>query len=116
MAQIAVGVMSKLVLMREELEEEEEEMVGWSIVAGMFGEWTDGRKVVGGELAIDAGSSSHKASIETEEPHILLTTEILERVLTSGCSSKYFPFPYLPSPSGPLFLQYSCILGVLEIE
>lgn len=86
MAQIAVGVMSKLVLMREELEEEEEEMVGWSIVAGMFGEWTDGRKVVGGELAINAGSSSHKASIEAEEPHILLATEILERVLTSGCS------------------------------
>ncbi|OCL15001.1 hypothetical protein AOQ84DRAFT_428630 [Glonium stellatum] len=86
MAQIAVGVMSKLVLMREELEEEEEGMVSWSIVAGMFGEWTDGRKVVGGELAVDPGASSHKTSDETEEPHILLATEILERVLTSGCS------------------------------
>ena len=92
MAQIAVGVMSKLVLMREELEEEEEEMVGWGIVTGMFGEWTDGRKVVGGELAIDGGSGSHKAINDAEEPHILLAIAILERVLTSGYSSKHFPF------------------------
>ena len=112
MAQIAVGVMSKLVLMREELEEEEEEMVGWSIVAGMFGEWTDGRKVIGGELAIDADSSSHKASNEAEEPHILLATEILERVLTSGCSSMYFSF-HISLPLAPCFYN---ILGVLEIE
>ncbi|KAF2816630.1 uncharacterized protein BDZ99DRAFT_505983 [Mytilinidion resinicola] len=83
MSQIAVSVIGKLVVMREEAEEEEEEMVGWTVVAGMIAEWTDGRKVVGGELCIkDPGERKDGA----EEPHVLLATEILERALGAGCN------------------------------
>jgi condensin complex subunit 3 len=66
MAQIAVLIMSKLLLMREETE------------------WTDGRKVVGAtELGLDGKTST---TAEAEEPHIALSIEVLERVLTSTCS------------------------------
>jgi condensin complex subunit 3 len=86
MSQIAVGVVGKLVTMREEADEEEEEMVGWTVVAGMLAEWTDGRKVVGGELCIkDPGERKDGA----EEPHVVLATEILERALAAGCNSKF---------------------------
>ncbi|OCK81015.1 hypothetical protein K432DRAFT_392570, partial [Lepidopterella palustris CBS 459.81] len=84
MAQIAVGVVGKLVGVREELDEEDEEMVAWVVVAGMFAEWTDGRKVVGGELGSDGSGAEVHGGVE--DPHVLLATEILERALTSGCS------------------------------
>ncbi|KAF2201051.1 hypothetical protein GQ43DRAFT_416695 [Delitschia confertaspora ATCC 74209] len=74
MAQISVGIIGKLVMMREELEEEDEEMVGWAIVAGMIAEWTDGRKVV--------GANGSESGVEgCEEPHLVLAVEILERCL-----------------------------------
>jgi condensin complex subunit 3 len=75
MAQIAVPIVSKLLLMREEtLDEEVDDMVGWP----------DGRKVVGAtELGLDGKTST---IAEAEEPHIYLSIEILERVLTSTCS------------------------------
>ncbi|KAF2496768.1 hypothetical protein BU16DRAFT_458642 [Lophium mytilinum] len=83
MSQIAVSVIGKLVVMRDEAEEEEEEMVGWTVVAGMIAEWTDGRKVVGGELCIkDPGERKDGA----EEPHVILATEVLERALGAGCN------------------------------
>ena len=86
MAQIAVPIMSKLLLMREENVEEEEtdEMVGWPVITAHLSEWTDGRKVVGAtELSLDGKTST---SAEAEEPHIHLATEVLERALTSTCS------------------------------
>jgi condensin complex subunit 3 len=85
MAQIAVPVMSKLLLMREEtLDEEVDEMVGWPVITAHLSEWTDGRKVVGAtELGLDGKTST---SAEAEEPHIYLSIEVLERTLTSTCS------------------------------
>lgn len=86
MAQIAVPVMSKLLLMREENVEDEEtdEMVGWPVITAHLSEWTDGRKVVGAtELGLDGKTST---TAEAEEPHIHLATEILERALTTTCS------------------------------
>lgn len=85
MAQIAVPVMSKLLLMREEtLDEEVDEMVGWPVITAHLSEWTDGRKVVGAtELGLDGKTST---SAEAEEPHIHLSIEILERALTNTCS------------------------------
>jgi condensin complex subunit 3 len=85
MAQIAVPIMSKLLLMREEtLDEEVDEMVGWPVITAHLSEWTDGRKVVGAtELGLDGKTST---SAEAEEPHISLSIEVLERVLTSTCS------------------------------
>jgi condensin complex subunit 3 len=85
MAQIAVPIVSKLLLMREEtLDEEVDEMVGWPVITAHLSEWTDGRKVVGAtELGLDGKTST---IAEAEEPHIYLSIEILERVLTSTCS------------------------------
>ena len=86
MAQIAVPVMSKLLLMREENMEDEEtdEMVGWPVITAHLSEWTDGRKVVGAtELGFDGKTST---SVEAEETHIQLASEVLERALTSTCS------------------------------
>ncbi|KAF2827029.1 condensin complex component cnd3 [Ophiobolus disseminans] len=85
MAQIAVPVMSKLLLMREEtLDEEIDEMVGWPVITAHLSEWTDGRKVVGAtELGLDGKTST---TAEAEEPHINLSIEVLERALTSTCS------------------------------
>jgi condensin complex subunit 3 len=85
MAQIAVPVMSKLLLMREEtLDEEIDEMVSWPVITAHLSEWTDGRKVVGAtELGLDGKTST---TSEAEEPHIHLSIEILERSLTNMCS------------------------------
>ncbi|KAH8731774.1 nuclear condensing complex subunit [Phaeosphaeriaceae sp. PMI808] len=85
MAQIAVPVISKLLVMREEtLDEEVDEMVGWPVITGHLSEWTDGRKVVGAtELGLDGKTST---TAEAEEPHINLSIEVLERALTSTCS------------------------------
>jgi condensin complex subunit 3 len=85
MAQIAVPVMSKLLLMREEtMDEDVDEMVSWPVITAHLSEWTDGRKVVGAtELGLDGKTST---TAEAEEPHIHLSIEILERALTSTCS------------------------------
>jgi condensin complex subunit 3 len=82
MAQIAVPIMSKLLLMREEtVDEEADEMVGWPVITAHLAEWTDGRKVVGAtELGLDGKTST---SAEAEEPHLHLSIEILERTLSS---------------------------------
>ncbi|KAL6706345.1 chromosome condensation complex Condensin, subunit G [Coniothyrium glycines] len=86
MAQIAVPIVSKLLLMREEIVEEEDidEMVGWPVITAHLADWTDGRKVVGAtELGLDGKEST---TAEAEEAHIQLANEVLERALTSTCS------------------------------
>jgi condensin complex subunit 3 len=86
MAEIAVPVISKLLVMREENVEEEEsdEMVGWPVITAHIAEWTDGRKVVGAtELGLGGKESSTAGA---EEPHIGLAIEVLERALTNTCS------------------------------
>lgn len=86
MAQMAVPIISKLLLMREEDVEEEDvdEMVGWPVITAHLAEWTDGRKVVGAtELGLDGKTST---SAEAEEPHIHLAIAALERALTSTCT------------------------------
>ncbi|KAF1951635.1 hypothetical protein CC80DRAFT_480936 [Byssothecium circinans] len=85
MAQISVPVMVKLLLMREDIDiEEDEEMVGWPVITAHLADWTDGRKVVGATaLGLDGKTATMK---EAEEPHVVLATEVLERAL--GHASK----------------------------
>ncbi|KAF2852045.1 condensin complex component cnd3 [Plenodomus tracheiphilus IPT5] len=86
MAQMAVPIISKLLLIREEDIEEDDvdEMVGWPVITAHLAEWTDGRKVVGTtELGLDGKTST---SAEAEEPHIQLAIAVLERALTSTCT------------------------------
>jgi condensin complex subunit 3 len=89
MAQIAVPVTSKLLLMREDVSDEGDEMVGWPVITAHMADWTDGRKVVGAVAATDVGLDDDKAatiSQQAEEPHIYLATDILERTLAHACS------------------------------
>jgi condensin complex subunit 3 len=86
MAEIAVPVISKLLIMRDENVEEEDtdEMVSWPVITAHLAEWTDGRKIVGAmELGVDGKESSMAGA---EEPHVGLGVEVLERALTSTCS------------------------------
>lgn len=85
MASIAVPIVSKLLVIRDEIDEEDDtEMVGWPIITAHLAEWTDGRKVVNQtELGLDGKMSSRA---ESEVPHIMLAIDILERALTSTCS------------------------------
>ncbi|KAI0587757.1 Condensin complex component cnd3 [Pyrenophora tritici-repentis] len=87
MADIAVPVISKLLIMRDENVEDEDvdEMVGWPVITAHLAEWTDGRKVVGAtELGLDG--KTNVVDIEAEEPHVGLAVEVLERALTATCS------------------------------
>ena len=84
MAQVAVPAIKQLLSMREDIDDEDEDMVGWPIICAHLSEWTDGRKVVGAtELSLEGKMVSSKSS---EEPHAHLAIEILERALTSTCS------------------------------
>ncbi|KAH7135185.1 condensin complex component cnd3 [Dendryphion nanum] len=84
MSQIAIPVIQKLMVMREDIDEEDDEMVGWPVVAAHLAEWTDGRKVVGAsELGIDGKVNTPEGA---EEAHIQLAVEILERALRDGCT------------------------------
>jgi condensin complex subunit 3 len=83
MAQIAVPIMSKLLIMREDIDDEADDMVSWPVITAHLSEWTDGRKVVGAtELGLDGKTSTAQEA----EPHICLASEILERALTNTCS------------------------------
>ncbi|KAL1799075.1 hypothetical protein ACET3X_003112 [Alternaria dauci] len=111
MGEIAVPVVSKLLIMRDENIEEEDvdDMVGWPIITAHLAEWTDGSKVVGAtELGLDGKTST---TAEAEEPHVQLAIEILERALTNTCSKderkpllsllgKLFIAPSGPIPRG----------------
>ncbi|KAF9691454.1 hypothetical protein EKO04_010694 [Ascochyta lentis] len=85
MASVAVPIVSKLLIIRDEIDEDEDaEMVGWPVITAHLADWTDGRKVVGQtELGLD-GKITSKA--ESELPHVALAIDILERALTSTCS------------------------------
>lgn len=84
MAQICVPIVTKLLQKKEDIDEEDDEMVGWPVITAHLADWTDGRKVVNQtQLGLDGKSST---SLEAEEPHICLATEILEHTLSRGCT------------------------------
>ncbi|KAF1928325.1 uncharacterized protein M421DRAFT_63411 [Didymella exigua CBS 183.55] len=86
MAGVAVSVIGKLLVMRDDVDEDEDaaEMVGWPRITAYLADLTDGRKVVGQtETGSDGKTSS---SGDSEVPHIMLAVEILERALNGTCS------------------------------
>ncbi|CAI6293814.1 unnamed protein product [Periconia digitata] len=96
MAQIAVPVVSKLLLMREDVSDEGDEMVSWPVITAHLADWTDGRKVVGVGVSstttpLDPATAAQQTQSteqqqQAEEPHIHLATDILERALAHACS------------------------------
>ncbi|KAL5398329.1 hypothetical protein PMIN06_001836 [Paraphaeosphaeria minitans] len=84
MAQISVQLMGKLWQKQEDLDNEDEEMVGWPIITAHIADWTDGRQVVN-QMRVDFDGKS-STTLEAEEPHVCLASEILEHALTRNCS------------------------------
>lgn len=86
MGSVVVSVIGKLLIMRDEVDEDEEaaEMVGWPRITAYLADMTDGRKVVGQTETSSDGKIGYSA--ESEVPHIMLAVELLERALTASCS------------------------------
>lgn len=97
MATIAPLVLYALLNLGEELDEGEE-MVGISVVGTMLVDWTDARKLVvqdGAAVSWDeAGRKEVKAV--NGDVHLDLAAELLERAMSSGCTSK-LPIIHVPS-------------------
>lgn len=78
MALIAVGVVHALAERANDLEDDEE-MVGMGLVVAQLCDWTDPRKCV----PLDGRSEAEEA-----DSHVVLAAEVLEKILSPGCSSK----------------------------
>ena len=85
LARIAVAVMHGLAERAEELEDEEE-MVGMSLVAAQICDWTDPRKCVSNRLDVEV-----KLDKGETDGHLVLAEELLEKCLTPGTSSRFRP-------------------------
>ncbi|KAI9723008.1 MAG: hypothetical protein M1812_001457 [Candelaria pacifica] len=114
MGSIIVNIMSKLLLMTEEadeeVEEEDEKMVSWSVIIGQLVEWTDERKLVNlGSSGSSVVPHLHSEQRDSVAVHIDIATEVLERILITSCSKEekkllisllsklHFPLPSLPT-------------------
>lgn len=89
MANVVSAVMHAVLDMADELEEEEE-MVGLSVVGGMLVDWTDARKLVvldDTRVRYDEAGGT-EAKVVNTEIHLGLAENLLEKVLGHGCSSK----------------------------
>jgi condensin complex subunit 3 len=78
MARVAVGVIHNLSERANDLEEDEE-MVGMSLVVAQLCDWTDPRKCV---------PLAGAAAGEEADSHVVLAEEVLEKILSPSCSSK----------------------------
>lgn len=105
MAAVAPGIAHTMVNLGEEIDEEEE-MVGISVVCTMLVDWTDARKlVVQDEASVcwnEAGQKEIKAV--NGDIHLVLAEALLERAMSNSCSSK----------SNPSCLRLSYIEDILK--
>ena len=89
MAVVAPGIVHTMVNLGEEVDEEEE-VVGISVVCTMLVDWTDARKlVVQDEASVswnEAGQKEIKAV--NGDIHLVLAEALLERAMSNSCSSK----------------------------
>ena len=96
MGRIVPGVLRALVGLEEELDEDEE-MVGMTVVTNMLVDWTDARKLV----VLDDGAASWDEAGRKEikavngDIHLDLADALLEKAMVHGCPSKSIPMPGL---------------------
>lgn len=83
MALVAVPVLHALAERAEDMDEDEE-MIGLTLVAAQLSDWTDPRKSVTG---VDGVVNEEIGT----DGHLVLAEELLEKILTPGCSSKFPP-------------------------
>jgi condensin complex subunit 3 len=95
-------------------------MVKSALVAAQVGDWTDPRKNV--SLTGIDGDMNGKETAKTEDGHSVLAEELLEKILTPGCSSKFRHFPRITSSHTNAILAederktYITLLGKLHIS
>jgi condensin complex subunit 3 len=82
MGRVAVPVLHALAERAEDLDEEEE-MIGTTLVAAQICDWTDPRKTVPG---VDGTVKTDPGELDG---HLVLAEELLEKILTPGCQSQY---------------------------
>lgn len=94
MAVVVPGVIHSLIGLIEELDEDEE-MVGIGVVGNMLLDWTDARKlVVQGEDGLGWDESGKReAKAINGDIHLDLAVELLEKVMSHGCTSKLHKIP-----------------------
>jgi condensin complex subunit 3 len=88
LAKVAVPVLHALSERADDLDEEEE-MVGLTLVAAQIADWTDPRKTV---TSLQGPSTTNEEEVDG---HLVLAEELLDKILTPGCNSKSFFF-FLP--------------------
>ena len=88
-SRVVLAVIHSLLGMGEELDEDEE-MVGMTVVANMLVDWTDARKLVVQDAAAVSWDEVGKSEpgIVNGDIHLDLAKDLLERAMAAGCSSK----------------------------
>jgi condensin complex subunit 3 len=112
-ARIAVPVLHTLAERAEDMDEDAE-MVGTTLVAAQLCDWTDPRKTVTG---VEGATKEEMGT----DGHSILAEEVLEKILTPGCSSESTPstidFEYvLTIPSEDERKTYISLLGKLHLS
>ena len=89
MGAVIPSVLHALVGLGEELDEDEE-MVGMSVVANMLTEWTDARKLVVLDAAAVSWDEAGRKNTQAinGDIHLDMAITLLERAMTPGCSSE----------------------------
>ena len=92
MAVVAPGIVHTIVNLGEEIDEEED-MVGISVVCTMLADWTDARKLVVQDEASVSWNEAGQKEIKAVNGniHLVLAEALLERAMSNSCSSKSVP-------------------------
>ena len=92
MAVVAPAIVHTMVNLGEEIDEEEE-MVGISVVCTMLVDWTDARKLVVQDEASVSWNEAGQKEIKAVDGdiHLVLAEALLERAMSNSCSSKSDP-------------------------
>ena len=107
----------------EEADGQDEDMVGLTVVAGHFAEWTDARRVVVAPASAAAAAASEggsvaqqmneeKKNIEVAEAVVAVAIEALEKFCSNGTSSKHHPLKHF---SFCIFVTFYIYLLYLSI-
>ena len=94
MAAVATGIMHVLINLGEELEEEEE-MVGITVVGNMLVDWTDARKLVVQDDTAASWDEAGRKEVKAVngDIHLDLAVDLIEKTMSHGCTSR---LPQLP--------------------
>lgn len=102
MGAVVPGVLHALIGLEEELDEDEE-MVGMTVVTNMLVEWTDARKLVVLDAAAVSWDEAGRREIRAVngDIHLDVAEALLERAMAHGCSRMCFS-SYLPTSPSPI--------------